>query len=628
FYYGKQTRSKQSCGWIVIRKFKDPAVNRGRKEYAMREKWMIMAKRADFNQLGTMFHISPVLARLAVNRDIREPEQIRRYLYGGIEDLYDPLLMKDLEKAADRITQGIAGHEKMAIASDFDVDGIMSGFILKTGLSRIGADCEIYTPDRISEGYGLNRRIVEQSFERGARLLITCDNGIAAFEGVARAKELGMDVIVTDHHDIPFEEQPDGSVKILRVEADAIVNPKQPDCAYPFKKLCGAGVAFKLISRLYDRNHIPEEEKYALLEYVAIATVADVMDLQDENRIMVRLGLDMVRHTRNTGIRALIKANNLDFNRISAYHIGFVIGPCFNAAGRLDTVKIALDLLSESDAAKADMIAQNLKELNESRKGLTVQGFDQAVEIIENSDIKEDKVLLILLNDCHESLVGIIAGRVREKYHKPSIVFSRVEDGRIKGSGRSIEAYNMFVELSRQKHLLERFGGHPMAAGLTLKEENLEALRRNLNETATLTAEDFLPVVHIDMTMPIGYVTEKFIQELELLEPFGKGNPKPVFAQKHFRVLRARIIGKNRNVLKMLVMDEYRTCAEAIYFGDIEAFLAFVEESFGAGQRELMLSGKSNNVDLAFTYYPEINEYMGTKNIQIVITGYCRIGGR
>lgn len=592
----------------------------------MKEKWVVTAKRADFTQIAQKFNISPVIARLIVNRDVRDEENIRKYLYGNENDFYDPKLMKDLEKASTMILSAIEKRTKIAIASDFDVDGIMSGFILYTGLKRLGADCAIYTPDRVSEGYGLNNRIVEQSFERGVRLLITCDNGIAAFEAVSRAKELGMDVIVTDHHDIPFEEQPDGTIKTLRVSADAIVNPKQPDCGYPFKKLCGAGVAFKLICNLYDCKHISSEEKYALLEYTAIATVADVMDLQDENRIIVRLGLDMVKRTKNIGLRALINANKLNPDRISAYHIGFVIGPCFNAAGRLDTVKIALDLLLEKDEAKAAVMAQELKELNESRKNLTVEGFEQAVEKIENSQIKNDKVLLVLLEDCHESLVGIIAGRVKEKYHKPTLVFTRVEDGMIKGSGRSIEAYNMFMELTRQKELLERFGGHPMAAGLTLREEYLELLRERLNASAALSEEDFIPVVRIDVPMPIGYVTMDFIHQLDLLEPFGKGNTKPVFAEKYFRILKARIIGKNKNVLKMFVMDEHKSTAEAIYFGDIPAFESFIQEEFGIEEKERMFAGKNNNVEIAMTYYPDINEYMGTVSIQIVVTGYCRIG--
>ncbi len=591
----------------------------------MREKWVVTAKGADFKKIGDTFHINPVLARLIVNRDIKDMDGIRKFLHGGVNDLYDPTLLKDSVKAAGMIRSAIEDGRRIAIASDFDVDGIMSGFLLKTGLSRIGADCLIYTPDRVSEGYGLNTRIVEQAKAYGASMIITCDNGIAAFEAIDRAKELGLTVIVTDHHDIPFEEQADGSTKILRVNADAIVNPKQPDCPYPFKKLCGAGVAFKLLCILYDMYGVPEAEKYALLEYTAIATVADVMDLQDENRIIVKLGLDMVRHTKNKGLAALIQVTQVNPARLSAYHIGFVIGPCFNAAGRLDTVKIALDLLSENGEKEALSKASQLKELNESRKTLTVQGFEQAVAMIEGSPLKDDKVLVVLLKDCHESLVGIIAGRVKEKYHKPAIVFTRVEDGFVKGSGRSIECYNMFMELTRQKALLSRFGGHPMAAGLTLREENLDALRKNLNAATTLTETDFVPVVHIDVPMPVGYITREFVRELELLEPFGKGNAKPVFAEKYFHVLRAQILGKNKNVLKLQLMDDHKTTMDAVYFGDIPAFEAFVAEEYGAEQKELLFNGRRSNVELAMTYYPDINEYMGRETVQIIVTGYCRI---
>lgn len=591
----------------------------------MKEKWVVTAKGADFKKIAEEFHIHPVLARLVVNRDVKDMDGIRKYLYGTTKDMYAPDSMKDILKAALIIESSVGHGEKIAIASDFDVDGVMSAFVLKKGLERIGASCYIYTPDRISEGYGLNTRIVDEAKAAGATLIVTCDNGIAAFEAITYAKELGMKVVVTDHHDIPFEEMEDGSVRILQVDADAIVNPKQADCQYPFKKLCGAGVAYKLICMLYERYRIEDKEKYALLEYVAIATVADVMDLQDENRIIVKEGLKRVKHTVNPGLKALIQVNQLNADRLSAYHIGFVIGPCFNAAGRLDSAKMALDLLEETDETKAYVMASALKELNESRKNLTIKGFEQAIEKIETSDLKNDKVLVVLLEECHESLVGIIAGRIKEKYHKPTLVFSRVEDGYVKGSGRSIEQYNMFVELSRQKHLMERFGGHPMAAGMTLLEANLETLRINLNSTTTLTPEDFVPIVRIDVPLPIGYVTKDFINQLELLEPFGRGNTKPVFAEKYFRLLKARIIGKNKNVLKLTVMDDGHCTMDAVYFGDVEDFERFVEDEYGSLEKSLLFAGKKNNVEMAMTYYPEINVYMGTESVQLVIMGYCRI---
>ena len=591
----------------------------------MKEKWVVTAKGADFKKIAEEFQIHPVLARLIVNRDVKDMEGIRKYLRGSTQDMYAPDSMKDIAKAAQIIETCVKYGERIAIASDFDVDGVMSAFVLKKGFERIGASCYIYTPDRISEGYGLNTRIVDEAKAAGASLIVTCDNGIAAFEAIAYAKELGMKVVVTDHHDIPFEEMEDGSIRILQVDADAIVNPKQADCAYPFKKLCGAGVAYKLICTLYDRYGIADEEKHALLEYVAIATVADVMDLCDENRIIVKEGLKRVKYTTNPGLKALIQVNQLNVNRLSAYHIGFVIGPCFNAAGRLDSAKMALDLLEETDEMKAYVMASQLKELNESRKNLTIKGFEQAVEKIETSDLKDDIVLVVLLEDCHESLVGIIAGRIKEKYHKPTIVFSRVEDGYVKGSGRSIEQYNMFIELSRQKHLMERFGGHPMAAGMTLSEANLEILRANLNAATTLTEADLIPVVRIDVPLSIGYVTKDFIGQLELLEPFGRGNTKPIFAEKYFKLLKARVIGKNRNVLKLTVMDDAHCTMDAVYFGDVTDFEQFVENEYGSLEKSLLFAGKKNNVEMAMTYYPEINVYMGIESVQLVITGYCRI---
>lgn len=589
------------------------------------EKWVVTAKRADFKAIGEKYNISPVLARLMINRDVRDDEAIRKYLCGTLEDLYEPITMKDISKAASMIMDAGKSGGKIAIASDFDVDGIFSSFILYEALTRLNICAEIFTPDRVKEGYGLNERIVREAHEGGYNMILTCDNGIAAFEAIRLAKELGLAVIVTDHHDIPYEEAPDGTKKTLISCADAVVNPKQADCNYPFKKLCGAGVAFKLVQVLYRKAGIGSSELYEFIEYTAIATVADVMDLTDENRIIVKYGLKQLAHTKNTGLRALIQVNQLNPERISAYHVGFIIGPCFNAAGRLDTVKIALDLLKCKDEARALEIAGELKLLNESRKNMTQQGLNQALDIIENSDIQAGKILLVLLNNCHESLAGIIAGRIREKYNKPVIVFTEVGDGNIKGSARSIEAYNIFDGLMGCRELLSHFGGHPMAAGMTLKKENLPLLRQKLNQACSLTEDDFIPVVRIDVPMPIGYITEKFVEELELLEPFGKGNTKPVFAQKYFKVIKAAVLGKNRNVLKMTVCDDARTMMDAVYFGDIEAFNRFIAGEFGSQAMEAMYSGHLNTVELALTYYPAINEYMGNKKLQIVVQGYCRI---
>lgn len=588
------------------------------------EKWILEMKKGDFNGIAQEYGISPVLARIMVNRGVREKEQIRRYLKGTMEDLYDPRLLLDMDQAVKLLCAAIEKKEKIGIASDFDVDGIFSSMILWTAFTKLGADCFIETPNRVTEGYGLNRRIVDDCLEKGAKLLITCDNGIAALDAVEYAKENGLTVVVTDHHEVPFEEKGDGERIYIKPKADAIVNPKQAECTYPFPKLCGAGVTFKLAQILYERYGILKSELEPLIEYAAIATVADVMDLEDENRILVKTGLKLLEHTKNKGLQAILRVNNLEGKRISAYHIGFVIGPCFNAAGRLETVKSALDLLMCNNEAQAEVMAENLKALNDSRKEMTIQGFEQAVEKIEHSDLMSDKVILVKLEECHESLVGIIAGRVRERYHKPVIVFTDAEEG-IKGSGRSIEAYNMFEELLKCKDLLGRFGGHPMAAGLSLLEENLEELRRRLNENTTLTEEDLRPVVRIDVAMPIEYITEEFVEQLELLEPFGKGNPKPIFAEQHFRFTGGNIIGKNKNVMKAKVVNGSGARIEALYFGQIDQLQEYIIEEFGQQEWERMMHGDRNNVDLGLTYYPDINEYMGRKTPQIVIQNYCRI---
>lgn len=588
------------------------------------EKWLLQMKKADFNQIAKEQGISPVLARIMVNRGVKEKDQIRKYLHGTMEDLYDPRLLYGMEQAVDLLKQAIEQKTIIGIASDFDVDGIFSSMILYTAFTRLGATCFIETPNRVTEGYGLNRRIVDDLVEKKAGLLITCDNGIAALDAVKYAKEQGLTVVVTDHHEVPFEEQEDGSRVYVKPEADAIVNPKQKECQYPFPKLCGAGVAFKLAQILYEEYQIPKTEERQLIEFTAIATVADVMDLEDENRILVKTGLHYLETTENKGLQAILKVNQLDGKTLTAYHIGFVIGPCFNAAGRLDTVKIALDLLMCQDADRAEQIALELKKLNDSRKDMTETGVEQAIEVIESSDLMEDKVLVVKLENCHESLVGIIAGRIRERYHKPVFVFTDVEEG-VKGSGRSIEAYNMFEELLKCKELLSRFGGHPMAAGLSLPKENLEPLRRMLNANTTLTEEELRPVVRIDVPMPVGYVTEQFVEELQLLEPFGKGNPKPVFAEQHFRIPGGNIIGKNQNVFKGTVVNQAGERIEAIYFGNVDQLRQYIEDTYGAEQWDRMLHGENNNIDIGLTYYPEINEFRGKRTPQIVILNYCKI---
>ena len=590
----------------------------------MRERWRVYGKKADFKRIAQTVHISPVTARIIRNRDVDGEDAIRRYLYGTVEDLYDPRRMKDMGKAADLVEEAVRNGVKIAISSDFDVDGIFSGMILLEGILRIGGEASVYTPDRVKEGYGLNDRIVEEAHSEGYGMILTCDNGIAAAEPILRAKELGMTVVVTDHHEVPYTLEENGERRYHLPAADAVVDHKQEDCPYPFKKLCGAGVTYKLIQILYERFGVEREELYRLLEYAAIATVADVMDLEGENRIIVREGLRRLGATKNLGLQALMEVNGMDPKHLTAYHIGFIIGPCFNAAGRLETVKMAFDLLKAKTREEATARAETLKELNDSRKNMTLKGAEQAVEVIEQSPWKQDKILLVRLHGCHESLVGIIAGRIREKYYKPVFVFTDAEEG-IKGSGRSIEGYHMFDGLMQCQDLLERFGGHAMAAGLSLKEENLEPLRKRLNDACTLTQEELTPLVQIDVPMPLSYITEELIEEFKLLEPFGKGNTKPIFAQQHFQIAKGSIIGKNKNVMKFQVIGQDNTAMEALYFGDLDDLIQLIKTEYGEEQFERMMEGRRNDVDLAFTYYPSVNEFRGRRSLQIVIQNYCRI---
>ncbi len=591
-----------------------------------KEQWILQAKKADFNKIGQTYNISPILARIIRNRDVITKEQIKKYLYGTTEDFYNPYLLKGMDDAVKIIEQCIEKKEVIGISSDFDNDGIFASMILLTGLKRIGAVVQTYTPDRVKEGYGINNRIIDEALENGVSLILTCDNGIAAMEPIAYAKSKGLKVIVTDHHEVPFIENENGKTFIYP-EADVIINPKMEDCTYPFKKLCGAAVAYKLIQVLYEKHNINKEQLYDLLEYAAIATVADVMDLVDENRIIVREGLSRLKKTKNLGLKALMEVNQLDPENINSYHIGFIIGPCFNAAGRLDTVKIALDLLQASTYEKALMLATELKQLNTDRKDMTVKGVEQAIHLIETSDIKNDSILCVRLQNCHESLVGIIAGRIREKYHKPAIVFTDGGEG-IKGSGRSIEEYDMFKGLTKCKPLLGKFGGHPMAAGLSLEEKNLPALRKQLNEQCGLTKEDLTPKVYIDVPMPIQYVTDGFIESLSLLEPFGKGNGKPLFAEPHFKILKATVLGKNQNVLKMNVMNLDGHIIEAMFFGDIDDFNECIIKYYGKEGLDAMYLGNQNNIDIGFTYYPTKNEFRGQITLQIIIQNYCVIEGK
>ena len=568
------------------------------------EKWFLTMKKADFNSIARKYHISPITARLIRNRDVIGDEAIDFYLNGTIADLYDGMLMQDMEKAVEILAEKIGEEKQIRIIGDYDIDGVNATYILQEGLSGLGAHVDTDIPDRIKDGYGLNIDLINRALDDGVDTIITCDNGIAAADEIAYGKKNGLTVIVTDHHEVPYVEM-NGEKEYLLPMADAVVDPHRADCGYPFKGLCGAAVAYKLVEALYNvMQRDPEDVDY-LMENVAIATVGDVMDLTGENRIFVKQGLEMLKRTKNQGLKALIECTGIDVERLSAYHIGFVLGPCINASGRLDTAKRALELLNAKTRREAVMLAEDLKALNDSRKEMTEKGVEEAVQMIESTSLKDDKVLVVYLPDCHESIAGIIAGRIKERYYRPTFVLTKAEEG-VKGSGRSIESYDMFAQMCRCRALFTKFGGHKLAAGLSLEEGNVERFRETINDLADLTEEDLQMKVSIDMLLPFPYITEQLIGELQLLEPFGKGNTKPLFAERNLRVISPRIFGKNRNVLKCRLEDASGNQMEAVYFGDVEACLKAMEE------KQIM----------SFTYYPSVNEYMGRRTLQLTIVNY------
>lgn len=565
---------------------------------------MVAAKRADFKGIGERFGIDQVTARIIRNRDVIGEKAIEKYLHGSRKDFYSPWLLKDMEKAVAILQEKIENRNRIRIIGDYDIDGVMSTYILLESLRGLGCDVDMMIPNRITDGYGINEHLIEQAWQEGRDTIITCDNGIAAVTQIRKAKDLGMTVIVTDHHEVPFEDLEGGRKEILP-PADAIVNPKQKVCSYPFAGLCGAVVAMKVMEALYEKMAPEVDLVDKMLPFAGIATIGDVMDLQDENRILVKEGLQRLHHTTNLGLQELIRVNNLEPENISPYHIGFILGPCLNASGRLDTAKRALQLLLADSREEAAVLAGDLKNLNESRKEMTAQGLEKAIEQVESTSMMEDTVLVVFLPECHESLAGIIAGRLRERYHKPSFVLTRGEEG-VKGSGRSIESYSMYEKLCECKEYLTKFGGHPMAAGLSLEEENVERFRRKLNEQSGLTEEDLVEKVTIDVPMPIHYIRKDLVQELSLLEPFGKGNEKPLFAQKNLWISQMRVFGKNRNVVKMRLTDENGYPMDGVYFGNGDEF---AEE--GRGKRKISI-----------VYYPDINMYQGRESLQVIIRHY------
>ena len=586
----------------------------------MKKKWVVSAKRADFKGIGEKYGIDQVVARIIRNRDVVEEKEIEQYLKGTRADFYSPYLLKDMKKTVEILTEKIKGQKTIRVIGDYDIDGICSTYILYEGLKKCGAQADIEIPDRIKDGYGVNEALVRAAYEDGIDTIITCDNGIAAAAELKAAKDLGMTVIVTDHHEVPYTEE-NGERKYILPQVDAIVNHKQQDCPYPFKELCGAAVAYKVITAMYEQFGIDSQELNELLAFAGFATVGDVMELQGENRILVKEGLKELHSISNIGMLSLIKVCGLEKGQIAAYHIGFVLGPCLNASGRLDTAKKALKLLTTKDFVQAAFIANELKMLNESRKEMTDAGVTKAIEQVEHTSLAQDRVLVIYLPDCHESIAGIIAGRIREKYYKPVFVLTKSEEG-VKGSGRSIEGYSMYEEMTKVKELFTKFGGHPMAAGLSLPEENVDVFRREINENCTLNEEALTEKIVIDVPMPLSYITESLIEQLNILEPFGKGNEKPVFADKNIAITGACKIGKQKNMLRLNLLNEQGSTMEAMMFRNCEDFELFLQEKYGEAEVEKIYRGEPNNIRIAITYYPSINEFRGNRKMQVTILGW------
>ena len=584
------------------------------------QQWVVTSKRADFKEIGRRFGIDQVTARIIRNRDVIGEDAIAQYLNGSLKDLADMHQMKDADLLVNILTQKIQNGNRIRIIGDYDIDGVMSSYILYRALLRCGADVDVAIPNRITDGYGLNLHLIEDAMESDVDTIITCDNGIAALEEIAYAKKHGMTVLVTDHHEIPYEEE-GGQRRYQKSEADAIVNPHQKECAYPYKDLCGAGVAWNVVRILYEKMGVDEQEAFALLEFVAFATVGDVMPLTGENRILVREGLKRIHHTVNVGMKALIAQCGLMPEQMESYHFGFVLGPCINAAGRLDTAKRALALFQTENEGKASLLANELVVLNEERKQMTAAGVEEAKQLCEQAGYEKNPVLVLFLPDVHESIAGIIAGRIREYYGRPTFVLTRGEEG-IKGSGRSVEGYSMYEEMCQCSKLFTKFGGHPMAAGLTIPEENIDEFREQMNAHCPFTVEQLQPKVHIDVPMPVDYVTNALVEEFCVLAPFGKDNPKPVFADRNLCISRMWTVGKNQNVLRLSLVSEHGSPVSGIYFGDIPAFEDYITEQFGAAELEKAKHGRENSIRLSFVYYPKINRYRDSESLQFEIQYY------
>lgn len=584
------------------------------------QQWMVINKGADFKGIGNKFHIDPVTARIIRNREVIGDEEIHSFLAGTLQELPDVHLMQDLDLLVELLDQKINEKAKIRIIGDYDIDGVMSSYILYRALTRCGAQVDVAIPNRITDGYGLNRNLITEALECGVDTILTCDNGITAIEEIAYAKEAGMTVLVTDHHEIPFKDV-DGERIYMRSEADAIVNPHQKTCAFPYKDLCGAGVAWAVIVALYEKNNIEQKEAEELLEFVAFATVGDIMSLTGLNRILVREGLKRIHHTTNIGMRALISRCGLLPEQIDTYHFGFVLGPCINAAGRLDTARRALRLYISESPEEAAEVADELVILNEERKEMTRQGVEEAKQLVEEGGYENDPVLILYLPDVHESIAGIIAGRIREYYYRPTFILTKGEDG-VKGSGRSTEEYSMYEQMCKCSDLLTKFGGHPMAAGLSLPEENVEAFRKQMNENCPFRAEEMVQTIHIDVPMPVDYVTNALVEEFSILAPFGKDNPKPVFADRNLKISRMWIVGKNQNVLRMTLISKQGRPLSAIYFGDIEAMQTYLMEQYGTQEVDKAFHGRENSMQISIVYSPKLNTYKDSETLQFEIQYY------
>ena len=564
---------------------------------------MVRTKRADFAALAERFGIDPVIARIMVNRGVA-PEEMEGYLHPTAEQLHDPSTMKDLPEAANLIADAIAAHRHIRVVGDYDIDGICSTYILTEGIKRCGGDVDYAIPHRIEDGYGVNPQMISQAAADGVEVIITCDNGISAFPAMEEAKRLGLPVIITDHHQLHYEDV-DGERVYQMPPAEAIVNPHRPDCDYPYKEICGAVVAWKVIQGLYERCGISRKEAEVFWEEAAFATVGDIMPLLDENRTIVKIGLEKLAHTKNIGLHALMERSGIDRTKLSAYHLGFVLGPCFNATGRLDTATLAMELLQEMDPQQAIRRADELIHLNEERKTMTERGVEMALAVIEEQHLEDDQVLVVYVPGLHESLNGIVAGRLKERFYRPTFVLS---DGQecVKGSGRSIEGYVMNEKMEECSEYLKYYGGHPMAAGLSMEREHVDAFRREMNARANLTEEELTPKIHIDVPMPLSYISKNLVNQLDALEPFGNANEKPCFADKNLRVERIFSIGKEKQYRKLRLVTESGCPMEGLYFGDgkeLDAFLA-------------------TNDRIMITYYPSINVFRDVESLQVMITHY------